>query len=199
MRGRRTLPLPDALMGELVRYVVAHEVGHTLGLPHNMKASSLYPFEKLRDPEWLKENGHTPTIMDYSRFNYVVQPEDGVPAADLIPKIGPYDLFAIKWGYQPIPGAASAGRREEDARRVGAPAGPDAVAALLDLEQRRLRSRRADRGGRRRRRDPGDDARPEEPRARQRRCCSRRPSSRASRTTTCSSPTRGCSASGCSR
>jgi hypothetical protein len=103
----KTLPLPDALMGELVRYVVAHEVGHTLGLPHNMKASSLYPFDKLRDPTWLKDNGHTPTIMDYSRFNYVVQPEDGVPAADLIPKIGPYDLFAIKWGYQPIPGATS--------------------------------------------------------------------------------------------
>ncbi|MEO5821111.1 MAG: zinc-dependent metalloprotease [Vicinamibacteraceae bacterium] len=103
----KTLPLPDALMGELVRYVVAHEVGHTLGLPHNMKASSLYPFSKLRDPTWLKENGHTPTIMDYSRFNYVVQPEDGVPAADLVPKIGPYDLFAIKWGYQPIAGAAS--------------------------------------------------------------------------------------------
>jgi hypothetical protein len=104
----KTLPLPDALMGELVRYVVAHEVGHTLGLPHNMKASSLYPFDKLRDRTWLKENGHTPTIMDYSRFNYVVQPEDQVPPADLIPKIGPYDLFAIKWGYQPIPGAASA-------------------------------------------------------------------------------------------
>ena len=104
----KTLPLPDALMGELVYYVVAHEVGHTLGLPHNMKASSLYPFEKLRDPAWLKTNGHTPTIMDYSRFNYLVQPEDGVPAADLVPKIGPYDVFAIKWGYQPIPGAASA-------------------------------------------------------------------------------------------
>jgi len=104
----KTLPLPDPLMGELVRYVVAHEVGHTLGLPHNMKASSLYPFEKLRDPQWLKEKSHTPTIMDYSRFNYVVQPEDGVPPADLIPKIGPYDLFAIKWGYQPIPSATSA-------------------------------------------------------------------------------------------
>jgi hypothetical protein len=104
----RTLPLPDALMGELVYYVVAHEVGHTLGLPHNMKASSLYPFEKLRDRQWLKTHGHTPTIMDYSRFNYLVQPEDGVPAEDLVPRIGPYDVFAIKWGYQPIPGATSA-------------------------------------------------------------------------------------------
>jgi hypothetical protein len=104
----RTLPLPDALMGELVEYVVTHEVGHTLGLPHNMKASSLYPFDKLRDPAWLKTNGHTPTIMDYSRFNYVVQPEDRVAAADLIPRIGPYDRFAIKWGYRPIPGATSA-------------------------------------------------------------------------------------------
>ena len=104
----KTLPLPDALMGELVRYVVAHEVGHTLGLPHNMKASSLYPFDKLRDKQWLQQNSHTPTLMDYSRFNYVAQPEDGIPAADLIPKIGPYDLFAIKWGYQPIPGATSA-------------------------------------------------------------------------------------------
>jgi hypothetical protein len=103
----KTLPLPDDLMGDLVLYVVAHEVGHTLGLPHNMKASSLYPFEKLRDPAWLKEKSHTPTLMDYSRFNYVVQPEDRVPAADLIPKIGPYDLFAIKWGYQPIPGATT--------------------------------------------------------------------------------------------
>jgi hypothetical protein len=104
----KTLPLPDALMGELVYYVVAHEVGHTLGLQHNMKASSLYPFEKLRDPQWLKTHGHTPTIMDYSRFNYLVQPEDRVPAEDLVPKIGPYDTFAIKWGYQPIPSATSA-------------------------------------------------------------------------------------------
>jgi len=103
----KTLPLPDDLMGELVLYVVTHEVGHTLGLPHNMKASSLYPFDKLRDPAWLKTNGHTPTIMDYSRFNYLVQPEDHVPVTDLIPRIGPYDLFAIAWGYKPIAGAAT--------------------------------------------------------------------------------------------
>ena len=76
-------------MGELLRFVVAHEVGHTLGLQHNMKASSMYPFEKVRDAKWLKEYGHTPTIMDYSRFNYVAQPEDNIPVDLLIPKIGP--------------------------------------------------------------------------------------------------------------
>jgi hypothetical protein len=101
----KTLPLPDALMGELIEYVVAHEVGHTLGFPHNMKASSMYPVEKLRDKQWLKEMGHTPTLMDYSRFNYVAQPEDGIEPAALIPGIGPYDKWATKWGYAPIPGA----------------------------------------------------------------------------------------------
>jgi hypothetical protein len=101
----RTLPLPDDLMGTLIEYVVAHEVGHTLGFPHNMKASSTYPIEKLRDKQWLKEMGHTPTLMDYSRFNYVAQPEDGIDTALLIPGIGPYDKWATKWGYAPIPGA----------------------------------------------------------------------------------------------
>ncbi len=99
------LPLPDELMGDLVAMVVTHEVGHALGFPHNMKASSLYPVDKLRDPEWLKTMGHTPSIMDYARFNYVAQPEDRIPPALLIPKIGPYDVFAVKWGYTPIPSA----------------------------------------------------------------------------------------------
>jgi hypothetical protein len=102
------LPLPDELMGKLVEYVVAHEVGHTLGLPHNMKASSLYPFERLRDREWLKKMGHTPSMMDYSRFNYVAQPEDRVDPGDLIPRIGPYDSFSIVWGYKPVDGARTA-------------------------------------------------------------------------------------------
>jgi len=99
------LPLPDDLMGRLLEYVVAHEVGHTLGFQHNMKASSMYPFEKIRDKQWLHTMGHTPSIMDYSRFNYVAQPEDGIPEEDLIPRIGPYDIWATKWGYTPIPGA----------------------------------------------------------------------------------------------
>ncbi len=104
----QSLPLPDELMGELLAYVVTHEVGHTLGFQHNMKASSLYPPERLRDADWVKTMSHTPTLMDYSRFNYVAQPEDGIAVEDLIPKIGPYDKWATKWGYAPIPGAASA-------------------------------------------------------------------------------------------
>ncbi len=102
-----TLPLPQDLMGELIRYVVAHEVGHTLGFQHNMKASALYTLDQVRDPKWVAENGHTPTLMDYSRFNYVAQPEDGIAVEDLIPKIGPYDKWATMWGYKPIPGATT--------------------------------------------------------------------------------------------
>lgn len=102
------LPLPTDLMGKLIEYVVAHEVGHTLGLQHNMLASSMYPFEKIRDKQWLHTMGHTPSIMDYSRFNYVAQPEDKIPTDDLIPRIGPYDVFAIKWGYTPLDSAKTA-------------------------------------------------------------------------------------------
>lgn len=101
----RKLPLPDDLMGKLVEYVCAHEVGHTLGFQHNMKASSTYPPDKLRDPAWIRQMGHTPSIMDYSRYNYVAQPEDKIDPADLIPGIGPYDKWATHWGYAPIPNA----------------------------------------------------------------------------------------------
>lgn len=98
-------PYPDDLMGRLIEYVCAHEVGHTLGFQHNMKASSMYPAEKVRDREWVKKMGHTPTLMDYSRYNYVAQPEDNIDVADLIPGIGPYDVWATMWGYKPIPNA----------------------------------------------------------------------------------------------
>jgi hypothetical protein len=104
----KKLPLPDDLMGRLVEYVVAHEVGHTLGFQHNMKASATYPADKVRDPQWLKTMSHTPTLMDYSRFNYVAQPEDNIPPENLIPQIGPYDKWATMWGYKPIPGAKTA-------------------------------------------------------------------------------------------
>lgn len=90
----------DEVMGRLIRFVSSHEVGHTLGLPHNMASSSAYPVEKLRDPEFTKKYGTAPSIMDYARFNYVAQPGDG--DVSLMPDIGPYDKFSIMWGYRPI-------------------------------------------------------------------------------------------------
>jgi len=105
-RARR-LPLPDSLMGRLLRYVVAHEIGHTLGLQHNFKAASTYPADSLRSRSWLERMGHVPSIMSYTRFNYVVQPEDGIDPELLVPRVGPYDIFAIRWGYAPIPEATT--------------------------------------------------------------------------------------------
>jgi Met-zincin/Domain of unknown function (DUF5117)/Domain of unknown function (DUF5118) len=102
------LPLPDDLMGRLIEFVVAHEVGHSLGFQHNMKASSTYPQEKVRDREWVHKMSHTPSIMDYSRFNYVAQPEDRIDPEDLTPRVGAYDRWATRWGYKPIPGAKTA-------------------------------------------------------------------------------------------
>jgi hypothetical protein len=92
----------DELMGKLLQFVIAHEVGHTLGLRHNMGSSSLTPVEKLRDNAWLEKNGFCPSIMDYARFNYVAQPEDKISEAGIFPRIGDYDCWAIRWGYTPI-------------------------------------------------------------------------------------------------
>ena len=98
------LPLPDDLVGELLAYVISHEVGHTLGFPHNMKASNSYSVEQLRNAEFTRKFGTEASIMDYGRFNYVAQPGDG---ARLIPMIGPYDFFAINWGYRQFDSAAT--------------------------------------------------------------------------------------------
>ena len=98
-------PMPDSLMGRMVEYVVAHEIGHTLGLAHNFKASSMYPADSVRSRTWVHSMGHTPSIMDYARYNYVAQPEDSIDVNDLVPRIGPYDKFAIMWGYAPVRGA----------------------------------------------------------------------------------------------
>src|SRR6187549_1257986 len=95
----RTMKFSDELMGTLIRFVSSHEVGHTLGLRHNMGSSSLTPVEKLRDKKWVEEHGHTNSIMDYARFNYVAQPEDSIGEAGIMPRINDYDKWAIKWGY----------------------------------------------------------------------------------------------------
>ena len=99
----RKMKYDDELMGDLIRFVSSHEVGHTLGLRHNMGSSSQTPVEKLRDKEWVEKNGHTVSIMDYARFNYVAQPEDGIGKEGLYPRINDYDKWAIEYGYKPTP------------------------------------------------------------------------------------------------
>jgi hypothetical protein len=101
----RKFPLPDELTGELLRYVAAHEVGHTLGLRHNHRASQAYSISQLRDPQFVAKYGNVASIMSYGRYNYVAQPEDKIDVKHLIPGLGPYDYFAIEWGYKPIPNA----------------------------------------------------------------------------------------------
>ncbi len=100
----RKFPLPDETTGAMMRYVCAHEVGHTLGLRHNHRASQAFSASQLRDPKFCAEYGSVASIMSYGRCNYVAQPEDKVEAKHLLPKIAPYDDFAIAWGYKPVTG-----------------------------------------------------------------------------------------------
>ncbi|MGZ8508890.1 MAG: zinc-dependent metalloprotease [Chitinophagaceae bacterium] len=99
----RKMIYDNELMGQLIRFVSSHEVGHTIGLLHNYGSSSSVPVEKLRDKTWVEANGHTPSIMDYARFNYVAQPEDKISRSGLFPRIGDYDHWAIEWGYKIFP------------------------------------------------------------------------------------------------
>jgi hypothetical protein len=99
----RKLNFDDELMGQLIRFVSSHEVGHTLGLLHNFGSSSTVPVEKLRDKAFVEAHGHTPSIMDYARFNYVAQPEDKISEKGLFPRIGEYDMWAIQFGYRWLP------------------------------------------------------------------------------------------------
>ncbi|MBR4644709.1 MAG: zinc-dependent metalloprotease [Bacteroidaceae bacterium] len=92
----------EELMGQLIRFVSSHEVGHTLGLRHNFGSSSTVPVDSLRNKAWVEAHGHTPSIMDYARFNYVAQPEDGISRTGIFPRIGDYDIWAITWGYKPM-------------------------------------------------------------------------------------------------
>lgn len=99
----RGVEFQDEVMCELIRFVSAHEVGHTIGLPHNMKASAAYPVDSLRSAAFTQEYGTAPSIMDYARFNYVAQPGD--EGVNLMPGVGPYDRYSVMWGYRPIIGA----------------------------------------------------------------------------------------------
>ncbi|MBY0477080.1 MAG: zinc-dependent metalloprotease [Chitinophagaceae bacterium] len=125
--GARTMMFDDALMGELIRFVSSHEVGHTLGLRHNFGSSSSVPVDSMRNKKWVEANGHTPSIMDYARFNYVAQPEDNISRSGLFARIGDYDKWAIEWGYRWMPEFKTAA---------------DEVPALRKLTTERLKNKR---------------------------------------------------------
>ncbi|MGQ0643698.1 MAG: zinc-dependent metalloprotease [Gemmatimonadaceae bacterium] len=103
----RSLEIPEELMGETIRKVITHEVGHAIGLPHNMVASSSFPVDSLRKASFAKKYGVSATIMDYARQNYVAQPGDGLQPTDFVRRLGPFDDWVINWGYRVLPNAAT--------------------------------------------------------------------------------------------
>ncbi len=111
----RTMNFSEELMGQLIRFVSSHEVGHTLGLRHNFGSSSTVPVDSLRNKAWVEAHGHTPSIMDYARFNYVAQPEDNISREGIFPRINDYDEWAIRWGYTYLPDAKD---EDEDHRMM---------------------------------------------------------------------------------
>ena len=153
-----TMKFDDELMGQLIRFVSSHEVGHTLGLRHNMGASSATPVDSLRDKAWVEANGHTASIMDYARFNYVAQPEDNISPAGIFPRINTYDKWAIEWGYkyfpdEPVPDGFAVGTSET------------ARLAAADKERLLLNQMTIDRLSRSRRYWFGGEGRDNDPRA----------------------------------
>ena len=146
----RSVDFEDEVMGELIRFVSSHEVGHTLGLPHNMKASSSYPVDSLRSPTFTARFATAPSIMDYARFNYVAQPGDNITVMN--PGIGPYDKYAVEWGYRPILDARTPDaekktldqwiRAKEGERmyRFGDPSGTDPGSQTEDLGDNSMRA-----------------------------------------------------------
>jgi len=101
----RTLDTPEEEIGEMMRRVISHEIGHALGLPHNMKASAAYPVDSLRSGTFTQKMGIATTIMDYARYNYIAQPGD--ENIRFVRQLGPYDDYAIEWGYRYFPGETS--------------------------------------------------------------------------------------------
>ncbi len=107
----RKTKFDDELMGELIRFVAAHEVGHTIGFPHNMGASASYTVKQLRSKAFTDTHGVAPSIMDYARFNYVAQPEDGI--TNFFPRVGEYDLWTTEYGYRAIAGVLDPSDEED--------------------------------------------------------------------------------------
>ncbi|MGA0042915.1 MAG: zinc-dependent metalloprotease [Flavobacteriaceae bacterium] len=105
----QSVAFKDEIMGRLIRFVSSHEVGHTLGLPHNMGSSVAYPVDSLRSAEFTQKYGTAPSIMDYARFNYVAQPGD--EGVSMMPNVGPYDKYSINWGYRPIFDVSATGEK----------------------------------------------------------------------------------------